>query len=73
VQSDPSFKADLKKLARLQRKCCEPAELFAKPKQSRGKLWATLSDFLGGGTRRFGIAQMTGAIVSTFLLLGTTR
>ena len=29
VQSDPTFKADLKKLRRLQLKCCEPADLFA--------------------------------------------
>ena len=27
--SDPTFKADLKKLRRLQLKCCEPADLFA--------------------------------------------
>ena len=30
VESDPSFKADLKKLRRLQLTCCEPADLFAK-------------------------------------------
>ena len=29
VQSDPSFKADVNKLRRLQLKCCEPADLFA--------------------------------------------
>jgi ArsR family transcriptional regulator len=29
VQSDPTFKADLKKLQRFQLKCCEPADLFA--------------------------------------------
>jgi ArsR family transcriptional regulator, arsenate/arsenite/antimonite-responsive transcriptional repressor len=37
VQSDPNFKADLKRLRRLQLKCCEPADLFAQSRARRGR------------------------------------
>lgn len=30
AQSDAMFKADLKRLARLQSRCCEPAEIFSR-------------------------------------------
>jgi DNA-binding transcriptional ArsR family regulator len=37
VQSEPSFKANLKKLRRLQLKGCEPADVFANSAASRSR------------------------------------
>jgi DNA-binding transcriptional ArsR family regulator len=37
VHSDPTFKADLKRLRTLQLKCCEPADLFAHSRRGRSR------------------------------------